>query len=1561
MQGCISLTLTRLSMALCHAQIMSARGGRPSSMRFPSNSGEDAAASASDHSEAAFAVPIRANPHSGTLPELAPRRMLKQASSSKASQAATTANATAAASKPRARFVKQVSRLVALESASKAFGPARPRPAAVVAAAPEDPRSEWSSTDTDSDALDEAEERRRAKAVEAAAAAELHRDLYERKQPTASSISTPVVAKPASQQVAEAHARLAVSHSDALNRRAVRERARETFASIFRGPKNAAEWIATVDSRDERTRVRTSVISQEIRASASAATLSLPRLPLAHLLSSSSDPKTLATSASARLPHSVQARGRGPSAGAHSARLPGPHPYEDDGDDECAATPCSSLPAPALFSSASAALLQSYPSEHRYDLRLLQTMASDPSVRDLLAPQQPGASAFQALSHSASNLHISGSPSTRSLQLQEESQPQLHTSSSRRSLDPFAQLHRTSEPNYLQYDDDFAAEEEKDEVSFAQEGGGEIAGNNESSEQQPPRTRFQSVLSPSHSTASLRSTAGAAAGALSQSSSLTRLSLHGAYSASEFSQLLSLGLIHYLRRCEANHVPPISSVVAAVGSGSSAVHLKLSHLGLHAPAAQCIATLLRFNTTIQSVDLQGNGFGLAGVEELARGLMIGACEEDGSSLASRDPRDPAAREQAQGRGNKTLRALDLAHNSFDQGDSAATLVQLGQSGGVTWPRSLPTSALASSEASGESVPPAAAPLPPLLLSPLGLMLSFNSTLTSMRLSHCHLSDRHVVAFLPALGSQVHARVSGLTTLLLDSNAISDRGAACLAKMLASNDSLTRLDLTANCIRDAGGVALAEALGHNRTLLHLLLAKNGLASRSGLAFAAAIASDSFALHSLDLASNQIGGTDTWRKLMEALQVNQRIKYKGVEASPSPVAGDGSSNAVATMDAPPPLDASYSGLQLVNLSGNRLLSSDAEAIQQAQRKLQALHASMLALVQRPKVSSSSSRREPDSGPRSPAAGLSPRSSLRHQRGPPSSGTARTRAQQAAEAAGVSYLLPSSRKPAPPLATGKQQQPPQAQPPQPQQQRTRFQRLARPAPSKVKVLGPQATSVKGMPAAMGSVPASSKLGSQTDRSAQRSQPEVPIASAGSSTARVGPAAAPAPVRVLTAAQELAAKVQRNLREVEAAAEAATAQATAAAPETSSPISPSNTDSTCSVAAVAATPIAAPLVTLPPAASKPPSKPLHTKSSPSALSDDRPFVLSSSDFVKLARMRPADLEAEDSVSATSKLSLRSAPLSFKERQQQEAPLISFAPAANRYKKNEVLVIPADPATDGAPLLGGLQLQVDELPALLARVEEDRMLSRLARASKREAAHRREQQAKQDRIDAARAAALAIEHAKTKVMLGAEFLVEETLAAAAAAAEAEAKRKAALVEAAAAKLRKQKAERGVQPSDLFKILPKKERPGRIKKRPAAVKSEAMDSNTDAAATLALSAVTSAALAASASVNPAEDWPLHSAAELDSLDSYAPTPDSERSEVEEQQGTPRGASQRHSRRQSRRSSSLLLKRSSHGSSAAASPGASPLISPRQRSLIHLPSDLTTALEVEEQLDSVPLD
>ncbi|XP_074621745.1 uncharacterized protein LOC141880193 [Acropora palmata] len=168
-------------------------------------------------------------------------------------------------------------------------------------------------------------------------------------------------------------------------------------------------------------------------------------------------------------------------------------------------------------------------------------------------------------------------------------------------------------------------------------------------------------------------------------------------------------------------------------------------------------------------------------------------------------------------------------------------------------------------------------------------LTFNSTVSSLKVFHNYTSDRDKKYFFLAQALRVN---SSLSSLDLSDNSISDEGVNSLAQALRVNTSLSSLDLSSNSIGDEGANSLAEALRVNKSLSSLDLSWNSIGAEGANSLAQALRVNK-SLSSLNLSLHFFADEGA-NSLAEALRVNTFLSSLDLHSSSI---GDEGANSLA----------------------------------------------------------------------------------------------------------------------------------------------------------------------------------------------------------------------------------------------------------------------------------------------------------------------------------------------------------------------------------------------------------------------------------------------------------------------------------------------------------------------------------------------------------------------------------------------------------------------------------------------------------------------------------------
>ena len=255
---------------------------------------------------------------------------------------------------------------------------------------------------------------------------------------------------------------------------------------------------------------------------------------------------------------------------------------------------------------------------------------------------------------------------------------------------------------------------------------------------------------------------------------------------------------------------------------------------LSAPNATLLAGVLRANTTVQALSLDGV---LETAPNSLKGVPVNApvnrCEEstEGKPLLDLAPPDSislAERGLSSAVGivlarlvelNTALTALDVRKNSFGVRCAAAFARCLERDCSALRTLHLSANPLCGVRHECGSYEPSG-------MLALATALTLNTTLRTLNLASTRLG---LVGYQPLLAClrSGPSSLTKLTSLGLSSNGLGCKGGVALAAALEGNTSLRRLDLASNAIGAEGGACLAKLLELSTALTRLDLRSNDL--------------------------------------------------------------------------------------------------------------------------------------------------------------------------------------------------------------------------------------------------------------------------------------------------------------------------------------------------------------------------------------------------------------------------------------------------------------------------------------------------------------------------------------------------------------------------------------------------------------------------------------------------------------------------------------------------------------------------------------------------------------
>ena len=285
------------------------------------------------------------------------------------------------------------------------------------------------------------------------------------------------------------------------------------------------------------------------------------------------------------------------------------------------------------------------------------------------------------------------------------------------------------------------------------------------------------------------------------------------------------------------------------------VNTSLSSLGLDGNSignegANSLAEALRVNTSLSSLDLELNSIGDEGANSLAQALRVNTSLSS-LCLSKNYIGTKGANSLAQAlRVNTSLSSLDLSHNSVGK-EGANSLAQALRVNTSLSCLSLHWNSIGNEGANS-----------------LAEALRVNTSLSSLCLSANYIGTKGANSLAQAL------RVNtSLSSLDLSGNSVGNEGANSLAQALRVNTSLSSLNLSGNSVRNEGANSLAQALRINTSLSSLSLNYNYIGVEGANSLAQALRVNT-SLSSLDLHVGSIGDEGA-NSLAQALRVNTSL--------------------------------------------------------------------------------------------------------------------------------------------------------------------------------------------------------------------------------------------------------------------------------------------------------------------------------------------------------------------------------------------------------------------------------------------------------------------------------------------------------------------------------------------------------------------------------------------------------------------------------------------------------------------------------------------------------------
>lgn len=305
-----------------------------------------------------------------------------------------------------------------------------------------------------------------------------------------------------------------------------------------------------------------------------------------------------------------------------------------------------------------------------------------------------------------------------------------------------------------------------------------------------------------------------------------------------------------------------SALLQPLTTESSPSRLKILNLcktQLGSKGATIVASILRYNASIQELYLGHNNMGTKGMRTLAPELAV----------------------------NSTLQILDVSFNKIKKNgatiladtlyvssDSRLRIVDitcnnLGPAGLQAFAKLLAVDRKLEGLYAGQNN------LGPEGASILSNALKLNYTLRDLHVEANGIGDAGALVLADGLAENKH-RTSAVEKLLLGWNEIGLEGCSSLAEILKENEKIQYIDLTGNKVCCGGAEALAESLSYNLSLRELILARNTIGDSGAFAFAMAMGKPTCNLQKLECRDNPISNVGQ-ASLERVPQLRRNQKY------------------------------------------------------------------------------------------------------------------------------------------------------------------------------------------------------------------------------------------------------------------------------------------------------------------------------------------------------------------------------------------------------------------------------------------------------------------------------------------------------------------------------------------------------------------------------------------------------------------------------------------------------------------------------------------------------------
>jgi Ran GTPase-activating protein (RanGAP) involved in mRNA processing and transport len=305
--------------------------------------------------------------------------------------------------------------------------------------------------------------------------------------------------------------------------------------------------------------------------------------------------------------------------------------------------------------------------------------------------------------------------------------------------------------------------------------------------------------------------------------------------------------------------------------------LNLTDTQMGSKGATAMASLLRYNSSVQELYIGTNQIGAKGIRaispELRKNTTLKVLNVSSNAIKSQGAALLAdALMNATGSG---LRTIDISCN------------KVGPAGIQAFAKLLAVDRrLEGLYASRNDIGPEGARL-------LHNALKVNYTLKDLRLEANNIGDIGFVKIVESL-AETFLRTSGVEKLVLGYNKISSEGAKSLCRVLKENEKLRHIDLTGNMISSTAAQAIAGSLSYNLGLQELLLTSNQIDDEGAYALSLSMAKTSCTMTRLSCDDNPMSN-EGLAALSRVPQLRRNQKYWL-----GPLLRDLSKDAAATID-------------------------------------------------------------------------------------------------------------------------------------------------------------------------------------------------------------------------------------------------------------------------------------------------------------------------------------------------------------------------------------------------------------------------------------------------------------------------------------------------------------------------------------------------------------------------------------------------------------------------------------------------------------------------------------